>query len=52
MAEFCDKENQLSIIVNNVNKVEEISKEWNLNKQDKRDLFKSCSHILDKNNES
>lgn len=52
LVEFCDKEHQLTIIVNNVKKVEEISKEWNLSVQDRRELYKSCSHILDKNNEA
>lgn len=30
LVEFCDKEKQLAIIVENVKKVDEISKEWNL----------------------
>ena len=30
LVEFCNKEKQLTIIIDNVKKVEEISKEWNL----------------------
>jgi hypothetical protein len=51
LVQFCDKENQLGIIINNVKNVETLSKEWNLSQQDRRELYKSCSHILDKNNE-
>lgn len=52
MFELCDKNGQLKIIVENVKKIEEISAEWALSVEERRELYRSSSLILDKNNES
>ena len=49
--ELCDKNGQLKIIVENLKKVEEISKEWTMSLDERRDLYRSCAVILDRNNE-
>jgi hypothetical protein len=49
--ELCDKNGQLKIIVENLKKVEEISKEWAMSIDERRDLYRSCAVILDRNNE-
>ena len=41
----------MNIIVENVKDIENVSKDWKLSVQDRRDLLKSCSRILDLNNE-
>lgn len=50
--ELCDKNNQLKIIVENLKKIEEISKDWKLTLDERRDLLKSCALALDRNNET
>jgi len=48
---LCDRNNQLKIIVENLKKIEEISKEWALSLDERKDLFRSCALSLDRNNE-
>ena len=49
--ELCDKNGQLKIIVENLKKIEEISKDWAMSVEERRDLFRSCALTLDRNNE-
>ena len=49
--ELCDRNDQLKIIVENVKKVEEISKEWNMSIDERKELYRSSALSLDKNNE-
>jgi hypothetical protein len=51
MFELCDKNGQLKIIVENLKKVEEISAEWQLTEDERKELYRSCAIVLDKNNE-
>lgn len=48
--ELCDKESQLEIIIENINKIEETSAEWNLSKEERRQLYQQCSAILNNSN--
>ena len=50
--ELCDRNDQLKIIVENLKNIESIAKEWKLSLEQRRDLYKSCAHALDRNNES
>lgn len=50
--ELCDKNDQIKIIVENLKKIEEISKEWDLSLDERKELYKSCAKTLDKANES
>ena len=49
--ELCDRNDQIKIIVENLKKVEEISKEWNMSLDERRELLRSCAITLDRNNE-
>jgi len=49
--ELCDKHGQLKIIVENLKKVEEISREWAMSLDERRELYRSCAVTLDRNNE-
>ncbi len=50
--ELCDRNDQLKIIVENVKNIEEISKDWELSLEERRQLYRACAQTLDKNNES
>ena len=50
MVKICNEENQLEIIIDNLIKIEEISGEWNLSKEERKDLYKQCSDILNSKN--
>lgn len=50
--QLCDANNQLKIIVENLKKIEELSKDWKLSLEERRDLLKSCAAALDRNNET
>jgi hypothetical protein len=50
--ELCHKEKSISIIVDNLKDIENISKDWKLSVQERRDLYKTCARILDENNEA
>lgn len=50
--ETCDKNGQLKIIVENLKNIEQVSQEWKLSLDEKRQLLKSCAVALDKNNET
>jgi hypothetical protein len=52
MFELCHKEGQLSTIIDNVKKVDQISEEWQMSVDERRSLYKSASHILDQTNET
>jgi hypothetical protein len=52
MFELCHKGGHLNIIINNVQKIEEISKDWSLSIEDRRQLYKACSHTLDDFNDT
>jgi hypothetical protein len=47
--ELCDRNDQLKIIVENVKKVEEISREWAMSIDERRDLYRSAAITLDRN---
>lgn len=49
--ELCDKNGQLKIIIENLKKIEEISSEWAMSQQERRELYRSCAVALDKNDE-
>lgn len=49
--EQCDRNHQLKIIVENVKKIEEISKDWNMSIEERKELYRSSAITLDKNNE-
>jgi hypothetical protein len=49
--ELCDRNDQLKIIVENVKKVEEISGEWALSVEERRELYRSAAITLDRNGE-
>lgn len=49
--ELCDRNDQLKIIVENVKKVEEISREWGMSIDERRELYRSAALTLDKNGE-
>jgi len=38
--------------VDNLKDIENISKDWKLSVQERRDLYKTCARILDENNEA
>lgn len=50
--QLCDSNDQLKIIIEQVKKVEEISKEWNMTVQERRELYRAAAASLDKNNET
>jgi len=50
--ELCDKNDQITIVIENLKKIEEISNDWELSIEDRRNLFKTCGNILNKNNEA
>ena len=50
MVKICNEENQLEIIIDNLIKIEEISGEWNLSKEERKDLYTQCSEILNSKN--
>lgn len=50
MVKICNEENQLEIIIDNLIKIEEISGEWNLAKEERKELYKQCSEILNSKN--
>ena len=49
--ELCDRNGQLKIVVENLKKVEEISREWALSLEERRTLYRACALALDRNNE-
>jgi len=49
--ELCDKNDQLKIIVENLKKIEEISAEWVMSVEERRELYRSCAASLDRNNQ-
>lgn len=49
--ELCDKNGQLKIIVENLKKIEEISRDWAMSLDERRSLYRSCALTLDRNNE-
>jgi hypothetical protein len=51
MLNLCELNRQLKIIVDNVKNIEEISHDWAMTVEEKRELFKSCATALDRNNE-
>jgi hypothetical protein len=49
--EICERNGQLKIVVENLKKVEEISRDWALSLEERRNLYRSCALTLDRNNE-
>lgn len=50
--QLCEKNDQLKIIIEQVKKVDEISKEWNMKIDERRELYRASAVTLDKNNET
>lgn len=48
---LCERNGQIKIIIENLKKIEEISREWAMSGEERRQLFRSCALALDRNNE-
>jgi hypothetical protein len=49
---LCEKNGQIKIIIENLKNIEDISKEWALSVEERRQIYRSCAHSLDKSNEA
>jgi hypothetical protein len=49
--QLCEKNDQIKIIVENLKKIEEISKEWAMSNDERKELYKQCAITLDRNDE-
>lgn len=52
MFKLCHKEGHLDIIIDNLRKINVVSKEWTMTVQEKRNLFKECASVLEASNDS
>jgi hypothetical protein len=44
---LCEKNDQLKIIVENLKKIEEISKDWAMSIDERKELYRECAITLD-----
>jgi hypothetical protein len=51
MFKLCERNDQLKIIIENVKKIEEISSEWAMSVDERRELYRECAVTLDKHDE-
>lgn len=49
--ELCERNDQTKIIIEQLKKVEEISADWALSLEERRELFRASAHCLDRNQE-
>ena len=48
---LCERNDQLKIIIENVKKIEEISKDWAMSVDERKELYRECAVTLDKRDE-
>jgi hypothetical protein len=48
---LCDRNDQIKIVIENLKKIEDISKDWAMSVEERKELFRECAVTLDKKDE-